>query len=451
MESVARTATQDTRRRHENGLRSRPIREDPLQSIPKSTRPLRSERFAPGFLVALAFAVGGCAMFDTAVPVDEQQAASLEREADAMALEREAPSVEELQRWSRLSKEGREHLLLGRTAEAEESLLEAFAVTRQFRASDVRRRVSFGNLERLADRYLADDAEAAARRVLSIIAIESAGMTEFDYPRLSDRLVQLGSLEELRGDLEAAVRAYRRALDLRTDKSGANSPSLIEVLLRLSTVEVQRDQAARGSELAERAVTIAEMQVGENSKQRVDALLHAATANQFAGRLDVAEAQYDAALAAQRAIESSSLTEAAILNGLAFVHLETSQLGEAQSYVDNALSILDLLGIAGLDRAVILDTKAQIYAARDMNVAADSLFDEVMLHADSAAPATQRALYESYEDFLVDQNRLGEAKRVRERIDALVSPAARNEDELEAELDTELSSGDSAADLDHSE
>ncbi|MDP6978808.1 MAG: hypothetical protein QF570_09440 [Myxococcota bacterium] len=374
-----------------------------------------------GTLVSLAFAAtlaSACAMVDATIPVDEDQAAA--RDLAALADDGLGDqSVADLQRWSRLTKEGREHIIIGRYSDAEEALVEAFAVSQQFRKSDVRRRVSFGNLERLAARYRSDGADAAARRLLTIIAIESEGLTEFDYPKLSQLLVDLGTLEERRGNLEAAGRSYRRALDLRTEKNGANTSSLIEVYLKLAAVELQSDAATRTLEHATRALSLAETHVGERSPEVVEALLYTASANRALGNHATAEGEFHRALDLQRAIEGSTYTEAALLNGLATTQLETERLNEALASVDNALAILDLLKIEGIEHAMILDSKAQIYAAQGRSASAGALFDEVMLHVDAASPAIQRELFQSYEAFLVDENRLGEAKRVREQIEAL--------------------------------
>lgn len=405
-----------------------------MQAIAEHSLPLSDSsshgRLAAGaralclaLLIGFALSTGtGCAALDATQPVDPDRVAPLAPESlEPPADLDEGPS--DLDRWSRLSKEGREHLLFGRTAEAEETLLEALAVSKQFRASDVRLRVSFRNLERVAKQYEEEDADAGARRVLAIIAIETTGLSDVDYPGLSDRLVDLGRLEELQGDLEAAARAYRRALDLRSDKSGANSPTLVEVLLQLSALEVARERSSRAVELADRALVLARTHVGENSGEHIKALLNAAGARRSAGELEEAEAQYDEALRLQRALEASTYAEAALLNGLAFVYLDTSRLSEARATVDDALAILDLLAVDGLERALVLDTKAQILAAQGSTGQAEDLYDEVMLHVDAAPPTTRRELFESYEDFLIDQNRLGEARRIRDRIETLAAPA----------------------------
>ncbi len=394
-----------------------------MKSIPETSN-VRARKHALrslGMFVSLAFVAmvaGACAIVDATAPVDEEQTAAHDL-ATAPNDTFDTQSTDDLQRWSRLSKDGREHLMLGRYSEAEEALVEAFAVSKHFRSSDVRRRVSFGNLERLAARYMSAESQSAARRVLGIVSIESEGMTEFDYPKLSNLLVDLGTLEEAHGDLDAATRSYRRALDLRTEKSGANSSSLIDVYLKLAAVELQRDEATRALEHATRALELAETHIGDGSPKVVEALLYTASANRAAGKHADAEAGFRRALDLQRAIEGSTHTEAALLNGLANVQLETSRLNEALASVSNALAIFDLLKIEGIDRAMILDTKAQIYAAQGRSDTAGALFDEVMLHVDTASPAIQRDLFRSYEAFLVEENRLGEAKRVREQIEAL--------------------------------
>ncbi|MCP4038321.1 MAG: tetratricopeptide repeat protein, partial [bacterium] len=151
----------------------------------------------------------------------------------------------------------------------------------------------------------------------------------------------------------------------------------------------------------------------------IGALLQSASAHQVAGEYATSEDRYRRALDTQREIETSSFTEAIALNGLADLELRMSRLGEALEHVDDALAILDLLKLEGIERAMTLDTKAQILAADGKNESAQQLFDKVMLHAEAASPADQRRLYESYESFLLDQKRTGEAQRIRKQIKQL--------------------------------
>ncbi|MCP5045335.1 MAG: tetratricopeptide repeat protein [bacterium] len=371
-----------------------------------------------GLLAAFGLFASGCAFVGPAVPTPPEQARTLDSETDATLVDdSDRPGAR--QSWSQLTKEGREHLLLGHSSMAEQSLLDAFAISKTFRQSDVRRRASFGNLERLAKNYRAGDDDSSARRVLSIIAIETEGQSELRYPKLSSLLLELGSLEEANGDLERAARAYRRALDLRTEKSGANSPTLIELHQKLSAVEIHRDRADRAVVHARHALELAETHTGRNSAEMIAALLQSANAHQVAGEYATSEDLYRRALDTQREIETSSFTEAIALNGLADLELRMSRLEQALDHVDDALAILDLLKLEGIERAMTLDTKAQILAADGKNESAQQLFDEVMLHAEAASPADQRRLYESYESFLLDQKRTGEAQRIRKQIKQL--------------------------------
>ena len=371
-----------------------------------------------GWAAALAVLVSGCAVLDGTVALDPAQIEEFDPHAfpgDPDFAER----PDEPQNWSRLSKEGRQHLIFGRYSMAEQSLLEAFSISKSFRASDVRRRVAFGNLEHLAAAYRIAHYDSSARRVLSIIAIESREQTEFDYPGLADLLLELGKLEEDSDQLERAEQAYRRALDLRIAKSGPNSATLIEIYQKLSSVEIRRNQAELAVTQARRALELAEIHIGQNAPAMIEARLQAARAHQYAGAFETAEAQYLQALEAQREIEAASLTEAIALKGLADGYRQTDRLEEALTHVDQALEILELSKIESGDHAMALDTKAQILAAQGENVSAESLFEEMLLYLDTASTADQRLLYQSYESFLMNQNRVGEAARVREKIERL--------------------------------
>ena len=68
---------------------------------------------------------------------------------------------------------------------------------------------------------------------------------------------------------------------------------------------------------------------------------------------------------------------------------------------------------------MVLDTKAQLLAADGNPQSADVLFDEVMSQASNGSDEDQRSLFESYENFLRDQNRTREASEIRRKIDLI--------------------------------
>jgi tetratricopeptide (TPR) repeat protein len=166
----------------------------------------------------------------------------------------------------------------------------------------------------------------------------------------------------------------------------------------------------------------------------IAAELQVASANRYAGNLGEAEAQFKHAIEAQREIEASTLTEAVALNGLAYLHLEAGRLQEALLNVELSLAIFDEREHRAIDRAMILDTKAQILAAEGRTDSAEKIFDKVMLSAKSASPEEQRILYESYESFLRDQDRSGEALEIRRKIEQIdAGPISEDASAIEAE------------------
>lgn len=147
--------------------------------------------------------------------------------------------------------------------------------------------------------------------------------------------------------------------------------------------------------------------------------MQAASAHRSAGNLAEAEPLLKSALAIQREIETSSMAEAIGLNELAYLYLELGRIKESLLNVERALEIFDENGLSGIDRAMVLDTKAQALAAGGKSDSAARLFDEVMSVAVSATPEEQRVLYKSYETFLRDQNRTSEALEIRRKIDLI--------------------------------
>lgn len=402
-----------------NGLKSRPA------TAADGVNSLKREMKTPiAGLVVLGFCLAGsgCAMVGSAVPLPPAAAASsatprvTTNPGDTPDL---AISSRELKSWSRLIKEGREHLLLGHFDMAEQSLMAAFRVSKFFRPSDVRRRVSFGNLERLAKRYAGADYDEAATRVLSIIAIESKGQSEEQYPHLSNLLLDLGQLQQRAGALEEANVSFQRALALRIEKNGPNSASLIRIYQKLSGLEIESKNTDRAIVYAERSLELTDAHLGQHAPEAVRARLRAAAAYEEGGYYPEAVARYQAALKTQRELEPWTTTEAVVLNGMANAYLQMDRLDEALENVDLSLSILESQEIGGLNRAMILDTKAQVLAAKGDIDSAASLYLEVMNEARSAPPDEARSLYESYERFLRDQDRMAEAGKVREQIDRI--------------------------------
>lgn len=379
-------------------------------------------RIARLLVVGLCLTSSGCRSVGSAVPLpagDPARGADPTIAIDSRGSAYLDSGPDERQNWSRLIKEGREHLLLGRFNMAEQSLVAAFMIAKHFRSTDVRRRVSFGNLEQLAERYRTAQYYAAATRVLKIIAIESSGQTELEYAGLSDLMLDLGDLQQHDGSLEAAEVSYQRALDLRIEKSGQDSASLITVYQKLTGLEIRRERLDHAVRYAERSLELTEFHLGQSTPETVRARLQAGAVYLKREQYPEAATQYQRALKTQRALEPSSVTEAATLNAIANVYLRMNRLDEALESIDLALSILKSRNLVGLDQAFVLDTKAQILAARGEIESAARLFSEVMAQASAAPPAEARMLFESYESFLRDQDRTSEARKIREQIDRI--------------------------------
>jgi tetratricopeptide (TPR) repeat protein len=391
-------------------------------------------KFAVGSLASLIFASSGCAVVGTYDGSQPAAPAPAPTPAEATATQDSRDGRVELRNWSQLTKSGREHQLYDDFGAAEQDLLTAFDIAKSFRNSDARRRASIGNLRKLAADYRVTGNQAAATRILQVVADATVGSNEFDVPGLSALMLDLGDLQEMDGKINHAANAYERALELQAEKSGQNSATLIPIYHKLSDIEIKREHFDRALAHATRALTIAENHSSADSSKMIAAELQAASANRYAGNLGEAEAQFKHAIEAQREIEASTLTEAVALNGLAYLHLEAGRLQEALINVELSLAIFDEKEYRAIDRAMILDTKAQILAAEGQTDSADKIFDKVMLSAKSASPEEQRILYESYESFLRDQNRTGEALEVQRKIKEIdAGPISEDASAMEAE------------------
>lgn len=414
---------------------------------------------ALGLSLGVSLGLAGCAMVGPAAP-GAMPASATPASDDATTKAAQDARPDELQNWSRLTKEGREHLMLGRYSAAEQSLLSAFDVSKAFRPLDVRRGVSFGSLERLAAKYQSVHQESSAVRVLAIIAIESADQSEFDYPGLSDLMMTLGDLQSQAEDATAAKVSYERARALRTNKSGAASPTLIDVHHKLAAVSIDLELPEQAVSAADKAIELAETHYDANSAEMIATRLHAASAYQAAKHYTSGQQQYEKAIDAQRQIEASSLTEAVALNDLAYVELQMEHLSDALTSVDLSLAILELIEVRGIDRAMVLDTKAQIFAAQGKADAADKLFNEVLIDAATASARDKRLLFESYARFLDEQNRTGDARAIRTEIDSTdgvtdppeaASPDAPNADTADATPASDAPASQTTAEADWSD
>ncbi len=402
-----------------------------MQPLKRENKISVATKFAAGSLASLIFAGSGCA----AVGIyDGSQPAPVPTPAEATAIQDSRNGRVELRNWSQLTKSGREHQLYDDFGAAEQDLLAAFDIAKSFRNSDARRRASIGNLRKLAADYRVTGNQAAAARVLQAVADASVGSNEFDVPGLSALMLDLGDLQQMDGKIHHAANAYERALELQTEKRGQNSATLIPIYHKLSNIEIKRERFDRALAHATRALAIAENHSSADSSKMIAAELQVASANRYAGNLGEAEAQFKHAIEAQREIEASTLTEAVALNGLAYLHLEAGRLQEALLNVELSLAIFDEREHRAIDRAMILDTKAQILAAEGRTDSAEKIFDKVMLSAKSASPEEQRILYESYESFLRDQNRSGEALEIRRKIEQIdAGPISEDASAIEAE------------------
>jgi tetratricopeptide (TPR) repeat protein len=403
-----------------------------VQLLKPETNISVATKFAAGSLASLIFVGSGCAAVGTYD--GSQPAAPVPTPAEATAIQDSRDGRVELRNWSQLTKSGREHQLYDDLGAAEQDLLAAFDIAKSFRNSDARRRASIGNLRKLATDYRVTGNQTAAARILQAVADATIGSNEFDVPGLSALMLDLGDLQQMDGKVDHAANAYERALELQTGKSGQDSATLIPIYHKLSAIEIKRERFDRALAYATRALAISENHSSADSAKMITSELQVASANRYAGNLGEAEAQFKHAIEAQREIEASTLTEAVALNGLAYLHLEAGRLQEALINVELSLAIFDEKEYRAIDRAMILDTKAQILAAEGQTDSADKIFDKVMLSAKSASPEEQRILYESYESFLRDQNRTGEALEVQRKIKEIdAGPISEDASAMEAE------------------
>ena len=391
-------------------------------------------KFAVGSLASLIFASSGCAVVGTYDGSQPAAPVPAPTPAEATAIQDSRDGRVEHRNWSQLTKSGREHQRYDDYGAAEQDLLTAFDIAKSFRNSDARRRTSIGNLRKLAANYLVTGNQTAAARILQTVADATVESIEFDVPGLSALMLDLGDLQQMDGKILHAANAYERALDLQTEKSGQNSATLIPIYHKLSDIEIKRERFDRALAHATRALALAENHSSADSSKMIAAELQVASANRYAGNRGEAEAQFKHAIEAQREIEASTLTEAVALNGLAYLHLEAGRLQEALINVELSLAIFDEKEYRAIDRAMILDTKAQILAAEGQTDSAEKIFDKIMLSAKSASPEEQRILYESYESFLRDQNRTGEALEIQRKIEQIdAGPISEDASVMEAE------------------
>jgi tetratricopeptide (TPR) repeat protein len=122
------------------------------------------------------------------------------------------------------------------------------------------------------------------------------------------------------GEIEKAIAAFERALQIRERVFGASSPVLITTLNNYAELLVAQDRVAQGLALAERAQTITNATVGKTHPYYVVVSATRGEALLAAGKIDDARAVLDEALATAEKVKSPYLAEAQLTRARLAVH-----------------------------------------------------------------------------------------------------------------------------------
>jgi tetratricopeptide (TPR) repeat protein len=334
------------------------------------------------------------------------------------SLQARAPVMHVPEQWSRLSREGRDALQLDQLDQAEQSFVAAQEISRSFRRSDVRRRVSLKNLERLGLRFAQTSRPRAAARVLQVVADETKLLSEADYPELSALMLTLGDIYASQGRPGRAQASYQRALHLRIGKEGPNAISLQEIYQRLGAIHLEKDEIDEAANYAEKSRALAERSEA-NHALAISAWVQLGNVRLRQERYDEAIASFEQALAAQIVLAPDGAEEALIRNELANTLLSAGRPNSALAQAGPALAILEENEITGSQLAATLDTQAQALARVGNTEEASATFERAQLEAEGISARQRIELLENYEDFLIRQNDMLGAREIRRRIKTL--------------------------------
>jgi len=366
---------------------------------------------------------------------------------------------EELRRWSELSKSGRSDLLFHRYEEAEKKFEAALELSREYRPSDVRRRSSLGNLERLATAYWKAGRRRDFDRVMELLLEAAPEVPTYQTETLTDGLLLLGVRKRSQGDLEVSREALELALSISTQMAGERDIGVARIHMELGltcldsgdldraerelteTLDIIEESAGRESrayagvliamaklheaqqrgDVAEtefrRAVELNRAAGGASHNATMNAMVALARFYQRQNRMDDAEATFKEMVAAQREADETTLSYVQGLNALAWFYVDTGRPGEAEAPARAALETLDSMNVGGASRATVLDTLATSLRDRGLYPEAEKLYLQAIEESRGGTrPGEADEIVGRYAELLRQQGRGAEADQLLEKL-----------------------------------
>jgi tetratricopeptide (TPR) repeat protein len=378
-----------------------------------------------GLLVLLTGGCGTAAFYD---PTATDESVAAQQQSDQERARRDSSvtgshddlSLERL-RWSKLTKEGRNQLRVGNLGASEQNFVAAAAIASNFRTSDRRRHAGIGNLRRLADAYQSQNQELAFIRVAEVIRAHTRGQSEIEIPGLSKLMLELGRAYINQDSLDEAQAALAEALALRVQREGVDSPALIDIYASMAHSAFMQEDYNTAAEFARERMRLAALSGSESDENVIGAQLQLGQILVSLEEYDEAEVLFSESLEWRRRLGNEPVSVILIQNALAGLYLETDRTSLANSTIEEALKSTKEMELGGILLANLIDTHAQILAARGKTKQADREFQKASELA-TDAPASQRVqLLENYNDFLKANKRGKESTAIQALIDGLNS------------------------------
>ena len=194
-------------------------------------------------------------------------------------------------------------------------------------------------LDALADIFLDKKDFPSLEKVEQEAIRLGASLDRPDSLQMAKRVHRLGIARHKNGDLEQALPALERALQLHQDSLGPDTPEMASMLHEIGCMYRAQSEFARAQDCLHRALRIHEKHNGPDSAEATADLQQLAGAYEDAGNLDKAAAQYERCLMLKLCkVGVKNIEEVAVMQySLANLHAGWGNLARARELLSDCI------------------------------------------------------------------------------------------------------------------